>query len=324
MKILFTWELGSSPVHLHHIQVLASALRGAVPGCHLTLACTQPLSAAQTHAFDEVFVTNRLQFKHNNESTGTLSALSQLGWTAPELRALAFSGWAQLYRQIKPDLIVAEASPGALLSAVLEEIPVIQSSNGQYQVSQDELALNEHFPEFQQWLWCLTGRTYAQLLSQPGIVFAPRKADLARPGMVFHVNPAQWPQEVAQLPSAQALIYGDHGTFSELHQVLAEDGISSFQTAVADPINTQAVKAVFGHFDPFSISVAVSCGALYFGKDPQGRHEEFAQRCLAQKIAFHMPDDQAIAVLIDNHQNAPRTHEFLDVEKALAYLLPKK
>ena len=323
MKILFTWELGSSPVHLHHMNIIAHALRRKVPGCKLVLASTQPLSASQALPFDEVFVTNRLQFKHSNDATGTLSALNHLGWTTPELRSLAFSGWAQLYRQQKPDLVITEASPGALLSAVLEGIPVIQSSNGQYQVSQEEQALNEHFPEFQQWLWCLTGRTYAQLLAQPGMVFAPRSADVTRPGMIFHVNPAQWTQEYTQMPSVQALIYDDHGDFQELPRVLAEEGISSLRAGLTEAVNTVSVAAVFGHFDPYSVSVAVSCGALYFGKTPSPKHEAFAERCLAQKIAHTLPDEQALAVLIDSHVQAPRAHEFLGVEQALSYLLPK-
>jgi len=323
MKILFTWELGTSPVHLHHIKLLARALRDAKPGSRLILASTQPLAPEHALYFDEVFVTNRLQFKHSTEATGTLAALSHLGWTAPELRALAFSGWAQLYRQIKPNLVIAEASPGALLSAVLEGIPAIQSSNGHYQVSQDELALNEHFPEFQQWLWCLTGRTYAQLLSQPGVVFAPRSSDLARPGMVFNVSPVISGHYDGSLPSAPALIYDEHESFAGLHQVLAEDGISSLRATVAEPVNTQLVKAVFGHFDPYSVSVAISCGALYFGKDPQPRHADFAKRCLAQKLAFHMPDESAMAVLIESHQQTVRAHEFLDLGKSLGYLLPK-
>lgn len=323
MKILFTWEMGSSSIHLHHIRLLAHALRLSKPGCKLMLASTQALTPENTQGFDEVYVTSRLQFKHASEASGTLAALSQLGWTAPDLRQTAFSNWAQLYRQINPDMVIAEASPGACLSAVLEGIPVMQTSNGHYQVSQDELSLNEHFPEFQSWLWCLTGRTYAQLLSQPGIVFAPRSADVIRPGLVFHANPAQWvtaPQE----PQAQVLIFDDQGDYTDLPHILAEDGISSLKTSGHSPIDLTSVTAVFGHFDPYSVSVAITAGALYLGKNPQGKHSDFAQRCISQKLAFSMPDPQTAVHLVSaKSAKSARPHEFLDIMTALSYLLPK-
>jgi hypothetical protein len=323
MKILFTWEMGSSSIHLHHIKLLAHALRRNRPGCKLMLASTQALTPENAQGFDEVYVTSRLHFKHASEATGTLSALSQLGWTAPDLRQTAFSNWAQLYRQINPDVVIAEASPGACLSAVLEGIPVIQTSNGNYQVSQDELSLNEHFPEFQSWLWCLTGRTYAQLLSQPGIVFAPRAADVSRPGLVFHANPAQWlnaPQE----PHAQVLIFDDQGEYLELPHLLAEDGISSLKTSGHSPLDLTGVAAVFGHFDPYSVSVAITAGALYLGRNPQGKHSDFAQRCISQKLAFSMPDPQtAVHLVLAQSPKGGSHREFLDTTTALSYLLPK-
>lgn len=323
MKILMTWEMDSDPIHLHHLRLIAHALRAKHPFCHIVLACTQALVASDMTGFDDVFVTSRIQFKHSNEATGVLANLSSLGWTAPDLRPMAFGAWSQLFREIKPDFIVAEASPGALLSAVLEGIPVIQSGNGQYQVTQDELVLNEHFPEFQAWLWRITGKTYAQLLSKPGLIFAPRSVDVARPGMVFNVNPSQWPHNEQTLEHPDALIYDSHERFSGVHHLLAESGLSSFRLDPGVAIGLDKVRLVIGAYDRFSVSLAAAVGALYMGTSLPVKDALWAERCQAKKLAYPIGDLDSLGVMLQGiKRGVKKEGEFLDLDVAISYLLP--
>lgn len=332
MKILMAWELDSDISHIHHLRLISHYLREMIPDCHITLACTQSIEPEHKLYFDDIFVTNRIQLKHPSEATGVILGLSSLGWIAPDLRQPAFSSWSKLYKKVKPDLVIAESSPGAILSAILEEIPVIQSSNGKNQVTKEDLELNEYFPEFQIWLWSLIGQTYAQALNKPGLVFCPKSIDDERSGLIFNVNPAKWPWEDTPRGSQEAVIYsnvdGSGGSYSDINgaegiqKTLAENGITSIIVNKIDPVNTDHTKLIIGGFDKFSMSLAASIGAPYLGLNSNNRVSESAIRAIRNKSAYSFSSTSDLELIINSVRGvAPRVGEFTEIPVALSHLV---
>lgn len=288
MKILLTWELDADPAHLHYLKLIAGALRAQHVRVSIILATNQPVLAKDVEWADEVYLTSRVKFKHANAATGVLASLNQLGWTAPDLRSFVFSGWAQLYRELKPDAIVAHSSPGALLSAVLEEIPVIQSSHGFHMVSTLDEGQTHLFPELHAWIEMVANTSLVQLLARPGIVFSPSVADLPRMGLVFHCSGAQWPWQSAQRYEEPVMLAPGSYSTARVRSLLAEAGI---QTRVIDPSQGYQVhqgQLLLGDYHRQSVCAAVQAGTVYAGIDPSERDKDFALRCDKGRISVRL------------------------------------
>lgn len=139
--------------------------------------------------------------------------------------------------------------------------------------------------------------------------------------MIFNVSPAQWIEESKE-PKVQALIFGEKGDYSDLPQILAEQGVSSLRTTGQCALELSSVRAVFGNFDPYSVSVAIKAGALYFGIPNKQKNLDFAQRCIAQKIGFYMPDNDSVSDLVlGGKGNSFKKNDFIDIQASLSYLV---
>lgn len=283
MKILMIWEMDSDLVHLHHLRMVADSLRRSVQGVHITLAVSQPYPAGAVSWADTVFATSGVKLKHEVRNPGVLGHLANLGWVGVEMRQTVFRQWASLLRTVKPDLVVCESAPGALLATTLHEIPCISSSNGYGQVACNDMGANEDYPEFQDWLWRITGLSYAQLLARPGLVFCPRSVDVERPGLVVHVNPCQWPWE-PHPEIASGVILTTHTEDEELLGAIKASGCRRNQLAPFAAIRNSQVRLVVGNYDPYSFSMAASMGCAYLGaRNPHSRDKEVSERIAGAK-----------------------------------------
>lgn len=330
MKILMTWEMDSNNIHLHHLRLIAHGLRQRYENLHIILASTQPIQAADASWANEVFLTSRVQFKHEHGATGLLANLCQLGWVAPDLRPWAFTSWSQLFRETQPDLVIAEASPGALLSAVLEDIPVIQSSNGLYMTGKEDMIESDVFPEFQQWLWHLTGKSYGQLMNKPGLSFCPSTVDSEKPGLVFNVSPARWPWE-EELPvfDEDVIILASPGELNETARQLAELGLTSRRIDQhRQPFTPSKNQILIGRYDRYSISVAAQFGSLYLGCKPLEKESGWAARCDAKKLSYRAESPDVMSMILSSIQLnkvrvQPVAGSYVEIGVALGYMMPR-
>jgi UDP:flavonoid glycosyltransferase YjiC (YdhE family) len=129
--IFFAWEMGANYGHIASIAPVARALR--CMGHRCIIASQTVLTAFQTHdpPFDMILPAPLSRRRRASAATLTYPQLCKDGGfdDAEELVALTRS-WCALIDLIKPDLLVSEHAPVALLAAAITGTPCAQLGSG--------------------------------------------------------------------------------------------------------------------------------------------------------------------------------------------------
>ena len=132
LRILLTWELGLNLGHLARLLPVASRLKER--GHAVLTASRDVASAAHVLAPVDISFVQAPYLAHGHRlphrAAGYSDILRAQGWgDFATLRGLA-EGWNNLYRMFRPDLIVADYSPTAVLAAHITSRPVLLIGNG--------------------------------------------------------------------------------------------------------------------------------------------------------------------------------------------------
>jgi UDP:flavonoid glycosyltransferase YjiC (YdhE family) len=132
LRILLTWELGLNLGHLARLLPVASRLKER--GHAVLIASRDPASAAHLLAPADISFVQAPYLAHGHplphRAAGYADILRAQGWgDFAALRGLT-EGWNNLYRMFRPDLIVADYSPSAVLAAHITSRPVLLIGNG--------------------------------------------------------------------------------------------------------------------------------------------------------------------------------------------------
>jgi UDP:flavonoid glycosyltransferase YjiC (YdhE family)/Flp pilus assembly protein TadD len=131
-RILLTWELGLNLGHLARLLPLAEALKQR--GHAVLVAARDLTAAAQVLAPAGISFVQAPHLAHGHplphRAAGYSDILRAQGWgDVATLRGLS-EGWINLYRMFRPDLIVADYSPTAILAAHIARRPHLLIGNG--------------------------------------------------------------------------------------------------------------------------------------------------------------------------------------------------
>ena len=132
LRILLTWELGLNLGHLARLLPVASMLKER--GHAVLIASRDLASAARVMApagisfVQAPYLAQGLRLPHR--AAGYSDIVRSQGWgDLATLRGLT-EGWNNIYRMFRPDLIVADYSPTAVLAAHMANRPVLLIGNG--------------------------------------------------------------------------------------------------------------------------------------------------------------------------------------------------
>ncbi|MBQ0753081.1 MAG: hypothetical protein KBT87_12670 [Gammaproteobacteria bacterium] len=132
-RILFAWELGEG---VGHLVPLRPVLEELVAQGHTILVAATDIRSAQSvlRHLTDVFVQAPMnvdtRFELGRMSEGVADLLTLNGYSdATSLRG-RHTAWCALAALLKPDLIIAEHSPGALLMARALSIPAVHAGTG--------------------------------------------------------------------------------------------------------------------------------------------------------------------------------------------------
>jgi UDP:flavonoid glycosyltransferase YjiC (YdhE family) len=132
LRILLTWELGLNFGHLARLLPIAEELKKRG---HAVLVAARDLTAA-AHVLAPAGISF-IQAPHlthghplSHRAAGYSDVLRAQGWgDVATLRGLT-EGWINLYRMFRPDLVVADYSPTAVLAANIARRPHVLIGNG--------------------------------------------------------------------------------------------------------------------------------------------------------------------------------------------------
>jgi UDP:flavonoid glycosyltransferase YjiC (YdhE family) len=148
-RILMVWELGSGMGHMDRMLVIARALRERHHDVRFAL---RDLSRAHSRIAAEGFMMMQtpvwLPHMGNPPRLGNYSAiLASAGWLSPPGLAGLIVGWRSLFSLIKPDLIICDHAPTALLAARGQDFLTLAVGN-----SFEVPPVGDHFPPMAYWL----------------------------------------------------------------------------------------------------------------------------------------------------------------------------
>jgi len=131
-KVLFTWELGGNLGHISQLLSLAERLN--TQGYRISVAIPD-LAAIPSNTSQKVaiFQAPRWSAKTIGMPENSISyaeILAHAGYLSVAGITALLRGWQSLFSALRPDLIVAESSPSALLAARSLEIPAVELGNG--------------------------------------------------------------------------------------------------------------------------------------------------------------------------------------------------
>lgn len=131
-KVLFTWELGGNLGHISQLISLADRLNTQGYQVSVTIPdlAVIPSNIPQEIA---IFQAPRWSAKTIGLPENSISyaeILAQAGYLSTAGIAALLRGWRSLFSALRPDLIVAESSPTALLAARSLEVPAVKLGNG--------------------------------------------------------------------------------------------------------------------------------------------------------------------------------------------------
>ncbi|HEX3602036.1 MAG TPA: hypothetical protein VHU84_17920, partial [Lacipirellulaceae bacterium] len=127
--ILFAWELGAG---LGHAKPFAEIAKGFVDsGIRIYVAAAELLNAQIAFAGIEVSLLQAPTWpfhRHFGSQTGEggyLDILASLGFADPMKLGSVVSGWLSLLDLTRPDVVVADHSPAAMIACHIRGLPVI-------------------------------------------------------------------------------------------------------------------------------------------------------------------------------------------------------
>lgn len=131
-RILCAWELGHALGHLTRLEPAARALKERG---HVVLLAVRDLAGAAPVLGPAglPFVQAPLAQGRPEAADGPASYAELLlhqGWHAREPLWALVQGWVNLFRTFRPDLLLADHSPAALLAARAARLPCVQIGNG--------------------------------------------------------------------------------------------------------------------------------------------------------------------------------------------------
>ncbi len=141
-SILLTWELGANLGHLARLLAIATRLRQTGHSVLVALRDV-PVAASVLGRFEIPFIQGpclTIDAAFTGPNTSYAEILLAHGWRDPALLWSYVSAWTSLYRVIKPDMIVHDASPCARLASWICAIPSLYVGNG-YDVPPDVFPL---------------------------------------------------------------------------------------------------------------------------------------------------------------------------------------
>jgi hypothetical protein len=132
-RILFTWEMGEG---LGHLIPLRPVFEKLVENGHQLLVAAIDLGSAQaalghiaTTMVQAPMIADR-RYPLGRPAEGAADLLAMNGFLDPDSLRGRHHAWCQLATLLKPDLLIADHSPGALLMARALSIPAIHSGTG--------------------------------------------------------------------------------------------------------------------------------------------------------------------------------------------------
>ncbi|MEX2517367.1 MAG: nucleotide disphospho-sugar-binding domain-containing protein [Gammaproteobacteria bacterium] len=131
-KVLFTWELGGNLGHISMLFPLAERLIAQGSKVSLTVPDLADIPEYMPQDID-IFQAPRWSAKIIGLPENSISyaeILAQAGYLSTTGISALLRGWRSLFTALRPDLIVAESSPTALLAARSLEIPAVKLGNG--------------------------------------------------------------------------------------------------------------------------------------------------------------------------------------------------
>jgi|ERR1035437_5060561 UDP:flavonoid glycosyltransferase YjiC (YdhE family) len=147
-KILMTWELGEKLGHIDRLLVIAKELRSHG---HEVIFSLKDLSLAYERITLDGFMMIQSPIKPSHlvsqfQFCNYSGILAFAGWDNPTCLAGLISGWLSMFALVKPDLIICDHSPTAILAARGTTIPVCAIGN-----SFEIPPCNDYFPSFDFW-----------------------------------------------------------------------------------------------------------------------------------------------------------------------------
>ena len=130
-RILVAWELGGGAGHLTNLRIISRALRAR--GHEIVFALRELSRVKGYFDLSDTTVVQAPIWLRRSRLPPSLSyaeILNRVGYLdADDLTAL-LAGWQELLRLVKPDLMIAEHSPTALLAARLEGVRRVALGTG--------------------------------------------------------------------------------------------------------------------------------------------------------------------------------------------------
>jgi UDP:flavonoid glycosyltransferase YjiC (YdhE family) len=131
--VLLTWELGGNAGHVHPLGIIASELKKRG---HEVLVAAKNVSIAEQHLSKA-----NIEFVQAPVWLGRLKAevppavnyaelLMRVGYLDSDQVAGQIRSWLHLMKWVKPDLIMGDHSPGALLAAQVANISAVDAGSG--------------------------------------------------------------------------------------------------------------------------------------------------------------------------------------------------
>lgn len=301
MRLLCVFELGSPIESLDQLHQCAESFRRFHPDVEVTLALRGEIGKADTSWADKTLVTPTFKTQTSLDVPGYWKFLHHSGWSDPQLRKASITIWANLYKMVKPDFILAAGSPSALLVASIESIKAIQVGSGQFIPNISSWVDPCPFPELEAWLFLITRLTAEKLLRHPAIIFAARAIDDERIGPGFNVHDdiardgglsmnldvlAVWDERhpiTAAMRAYATATWGER--FKEIRA-------SDFRQAGYDLTTLSASKPlILGHYDPLSLGLAIKHDLPYMGAPLTKLQSSVAQRTESKRITYRLDSD---------------------------------
>ncbi len=131
--VLLTWELGGNAGHVHPLRIIASEFKARG---HKTLVAVKDVSAAEQHLASAGVEFIQAPIWHGRIKPDTPPAvnyaelLMRVGYLDKDQVAGQLLSWLHLMEWVKPDLVLADHSPGVLLAAQIADISAIDAGSG--------------------------------------------------------------------------------------------------------------------------------------------------------------------------------------------------
>ncbi len=130
--ILFAWELGSGYGHLDKMFSIGSLIEAAGHSVNYVVRDLPRAEIRDTSKKSKIYQAPFFQPK-NSQKTSAINysdILLRCGYNNPSNLTGLTRGWIQLIQLIKPELILVDHAPGAILAAKILNIPVCNAATG--------------------------------------------------------------------------------------------------------------------------------------------------------------------------------------------------